>query len=149
MPKTLAGSKAITERITAAMKESLQFINLINAGLYKEKTFKHYRTGLILSYVNNVPFSANNANSVKDGGLPRPEWWPTKAKPADGASKDEGEAPESDFKAPGPLEVTNERTIGLEGTAFIGHVRKIHGDAVADKLCDAMIDVIPGFRITV
>ena len=151
VPRDLAGSKAIRAAVNKARKESLAFTNLTASGVYKSATLSNYCTSLILCWANGVEFRASAFLSEANGGLKRPDWWPVKAAQpsAEAESEAADEAPESDFKAPGPLEVTNERTVGLEATALIGHVRKIHGDAVADKLCDALIDIIPGFRITV
>lgn len=152
VPRDLAGSKAIRAAVNKARKESLAFTNLTASGVYKSATLSNYCTSLILCWANGVEFRASAFLSEANGGLKRPDWWPVKAAQpsAEAESEAADEAPESKLSTGnGAVETLDARSIGLEGTKFLQHVRAFYGDKAADDALDALMTAIPGFRITV
>ena len=135
VPKDETGRKAIRKAVNDGIKTAINADAerggslgdiLASELIFKKTTLSQYVTGVILCYMNGVAWRANAANTVEQGGEPRPAWWKTSEK---------ADAPEK----PSGVESGSQDTLRLELAQVVAHCRTLGFVDLAEAIFDAII----------
>lgn len=145
--KSQANWDRIRKEINGACKESAALQNILASGLYKQATLSHYTTALLLCWIHGEPFKPSAANTPAQGGLKRPLWIEQKTEKRDAAAgKGKGKADKAKAAPSKPVKV-DKPALAARLTEDLGFVRGLYGDDAADALLDALMSVLPDFKV--
>ena len=136
IPKTQDGMKLID-------KDKAEAFKILGDKIkgFEPKTLTNYVTGAKRAYVAGMEWRADAYQAEDKCGIPAFPW---STRSGTGAK-----AAKAKVKAPSKAEVKTVRDLNKEATEFLGDVRKLYGDKVADAVLDALMTALPKFKVVV